>query len=212
MVSMFDTLFLVFSGEGKIVAWRLAKNTSFGNIESLLLHLAERSKRQNVTIKHIYIDNCCHWRNKLNTVFGEHVEVHLDLFYAVQRLVKKIPKRHPHAHHCMAEFRLVFRQACDHGEKRNLPTPELEEMLQNLDVFVNRWENVQGNGKRILCGEALHEIDNLKVHIRKGCISGISPGCGTNRNEAFHSNIKSFFHRSRIEILLAHLCTQRQRV
>lgn len=36
----------------------------------------------------------------------------------------------------MAEFRLVFRQACDHGEKRNLPTPELEEMLQNLDAML----------------------------------------------------------------------------
>ena len=56
----------------------------------------------------------------------------------------------------------------------------------------------------MLNSEALHEVDNLKVHISRGCLSGLPPGCGTNLNEAFHSNIRVFFNRSRIGILLAY--------
>ena len=52
--------------------------------------------------------------------------------------------------------------------------------------------------------EVLNEIDKLKVHIMKGCLSNIEVGCGTNRNEALYIHINSFFHQSRISILLAY--------
>ena len=38
----------------------------------------------------------------------------------------------------------------------------------------------------------------------KGCLSGISVGGGTNNNEAFHRHIRTFFHKSRIGVLLAY--------
>ena len=38
----------------------------------------------------------------------------------------------------------------------------------------------------------------------KGCLSGIPVGCGTNRNEVFHRYIRTFFHRSRVGMLIAY--------
>ena len=45
-------------------------------------------------------------------------------------------------------------------------------------------------------------LDCIRVHISKGCLSGIPPGCGTNRNENLHK-INPFFSRCRIAIPLA---------
>ena len=46
-------------------------------------------------------------------------------------------------------------------------------------------------------------LDRIRVHISKGCLSGIPPGCGTNRNENLHKIINPFFSRCRIGIPLA---------
>ena len=46
-------------------------------------------------------------------------------------------------------------------------------------------------------------LDRIRVHISKGCLTGIPPGCGTNRNEYLHKTINPFFSRCRIGIPLA---------
>ena len=44
----------------------------------------------------------------------------------------------------------------------------------------------------------------LKIHVQKGCLSNIDPGCGTNRNEALHCHINPYFaNKSRIGLPLA---------
>ena len=93
-INMYDSLFIVFNGQGQIM-WHFMKTTSFSNVESSLIALSERSKSQKTEVKNIYMDNCCQWRKRIGTVFGENVEVRLDLFHAVQRVIKKIAKRHP---------------------------------------------------------------------------------------------------------------------
>ncbi len=77
-------------------------------------------------------------------------------------------------------------------------------MLANLDLFIHRWTNISHEGTPVLSIAALHEIEKLKIHIKKDCLSDISVGCGTNRNEAFHRYIRTFFHRSRVGILVAY--------
>ena len=47
------------------------------------------------------------------------------------------------------------------------------------------------------------EIDNLKHHVIKGCLSGIPPSGGTNRNEAIHKSLNKSLKRSRIGLELA---------
>ena len=77
-------------------------------------------------------------------------------------------------------------------------------MLTNLDLFYTSMDKFSHKGIPVLSIAALHEIEKLKIHIKKDCLSDISVGCGTNRNEAFHRYIGTFFHRSRIGILVAY--------
>lgn len=56
----------------------------------------------------------------------------------------------------------------------------------------------------MLTKDSIEEIEKLQVHILKSCLSGITVGGGTNKNEAFHRYVRTFFHKSRIGILLAY--------
>ena len=62
-------------------------------------------------------------------------------------------------------------------------TPDVGKIEENLNVLINRWAYVKDGP---VTQETLHAIENLRVHIRKGCLSDIPPGCGTERNEYIH--------------------------
>ena len=62
-------------------------------IEPLLSELCDRAKQQQQHIDAVYIDECCKSRNKIQSVFGADVSVKLDVFHAVQRIPKTLPKR-----------------------------------------------------------------------------------------------------------------------
>ena len=119
-------------------------------------------------------------------------------------MVQKIPKKHPFHSQCAVDLGQVFRDERDNGMKRTKPTPSSAKILANLNSFVSRWENVVYDGKHVLCVTTLDEIYKLKVHVNKGCLSDIPTGCGTSRNEAFHRYIRTFFHKSRVGILVAY--------
>ncbi len=107
---------------------------------------------------------------------------YLDIFHAVKRFGKKIPKCHPLRRQCISEWRMVFRDQSDHGETRHSSTPTPLIMESNLDIFLHRWKDSEYDGRKVLSAAAKKEIC---VHVRKGCFSGIQPGRGTNRNENF---------------------------
>lgn len=203
-ICQYDGAFIVFNENGKIVSWQYTKSGSFKEVKPVLEALADRSTIQGTAVKTVYIDNCCHWRNKLHEVFGLNCKVKLDIFHAVQRVVQKISKKHPFHSQCAKDFGQIFREEGDNGNKRTKPTPSSTKITSNLKTFLSRWESVVHYGKHVLCVAALDEIDKLKIHINKGCVSDIPVGCGTNRNEAFHRYIRTFFHRSRVGILVAY--------
>lgn len=60
------------------------------------------------------------------------------------------------------------------------------------------------SGMKLFRSDTFNALENIKRHISAGCLSGIPPGGGTNRNERLHEHINSFFNRSRIGILLAY--------
>ena len=129
---------------GQVIAWQLTKSTSLDEVQPLLNNLASRF----ITNRHllIYVDNCCSLRDKLTTMMGPDILVKLDLFHAVQRLTKTIPKRHPFFHQCMADLKIVFRDPNDLGQNRQLPTPNCETIMKNLDCFMKKWETCVHEG------------------------------------------------------------------
>ena len=44
-------------------------------------------------IECICVDNCCKVRKKLQAIFGDKVEVKLDIFHAVKRITRTLSKR-----------------------------------------------------------------------------------------------------------------------
>ena len=198
----YDSMFCILNENGTVLAWQLTKGTAFDNVKDLLKNLKGRFDRQKNNVKLCIIDNCCAWKGKLQEVFGSEMVVKLDLFHAVQRIVKCIPKRHPFAYHCCQAFRLVFRDPSDTGEKRSLQTPP-EVMLENIDNFLKTWKDISHANQAVLTVAAIKEIENLKKHVRKGCLSSIPVGCGSERNENLHRCLQQATSKGRIGVALA---------
>ena len=59
------------------------------------------------------------------------------------------------------------------------------------------------NGLKIITEKCKKQIDALRVHMSRGCLSDIPPGAGTNRIEALHKTINPHFRQSRIGIALS---------
>ena len=47
------------------------------------------------------------------------------------------------------------------------------------------------------------ELEKLKKHINLGCLSNIPPGCGTNKNENLHKQLRSLISRGKLSIRTA---------
>ena len=204
-IPLYDSLFLVLNSAGKIVTWQLTKGTSLSQVEQVLRELHDHAEQQQCKIKTVYIDNCCSLRKKVQCILGNNTNVKLDVFHAVQRIVRTLPKRHSHYHKCLEKLRLVFRTDGDSGKERVSATPPPDVMLRNMDRFIHEWKEVKSaSGVSIFSPDALRAIQNLRKHIRAACLSNIPPGGGTNRNERFHRHIKSYFNRSRVGVLLAY--------
>lgn len=177
---------------------------SFSVIEDILISLNDSLKQQGKTVSEFYIDNCCAWRNKLQQVFGRELKVSLDIFHAVKRVSEKIPKRHRLRKECMHDWSMVFRDPTDHGVKRYKATPDPAILEANLDLFESCWKNAKYDDIPILNEAALKEICNIRKHITKGCLSGIAPGRGTNRNESLHKDLNNIMSSSRYGVELAY--------
>ena len=91
-IQLYDSLFIVMNEIGIVLAWKLCKGTAFDKVEDLLTSLKDRLATKGCAVNHFYIDNCCQWRHKLNSVFHG-VFIKLNPFHAIQRVVTKIPKK-----------------------------------------------------------------------------------------------------------------------
>ena len=152
-VCQYDSAFLVFNEKGQVVTWQFTKGTSFQNVRSLLENVVKRCRTQGISVKTVYIDNCCQRRNKVREVFGSDVTVFLDLFHAIQRITRKAPKRHPFYSVFVEQLRLVFRSPGDYGIKRTKQTPSPAEILQNVSSFVMQWKDVSHESQHILTNQ-----------------------------------------------------------
>jgi hypothetical protein len=208
-VKQYDSLFCVLNECGQVVVWQLTKGTSFDKIKTLLTKLQARMKDR-TRATNLYIDNCCAWRGKLKEVFGDDVEVKLDLFHAVQRTIKTIPKRGKRdsvikmiRRRMIDDFTMIFRHPSDHGPARTVDTPSKIKLLEQLDNFLVKWKQETYKEENILLISAITELSHLRKHIERGSLSGIPPSCGSNRNEAMHKTFCKNISRQRLGIQLA---------
>lgn len=203
-ITQYGSLFCVLNSSGEVVTWKLTSGVSFDVVKDILSALRDRLESQNRKPSQFYVDNCCAWRKKLTDVFGHEMEVKLDIFHAVKRVGEKISKRHPLRKVFMDDWRLVFRDPSDRGKDRHLVTPSPDVLEANLDKFYQQWKSAEYNGQLLLNSTVEKEMKNIRGHMKKGCLSGIGPGRGTNRNEGLHKNLNSIMSSSRYGVELAY--------
>lgn len=181
-IKQFENLYVVLNENHQVVAWRLTKSTKFEEIRDLLNDLKHCLENE---LEYIIVDDCCRVRSLYQSIFPS-AKIKLDLFHAVQRVIRTFPKGSQWSKQVSTEFGLIFRVDGDCGESRNFPTPEPDILERNLDNFIKRWKCTlnDGNGNK-----TFSELENLRNHIRKGCLSGIKPGQGTECNERLHQTL-----------------------
>ena len=204
-IQQYTALFIIVNEKGQPLQWRFTKTEKFEEVSSAFRQLGDRFKQQGLKqLKGIFTDTCCKWASKFADIFPG-VPVKLDLFHAVQRFTSSIPKRKQYHAQIARDYSLVFRAPTDLGEKRLENTPDSRVLLENMDKFEKKWQHVKySNGENVLNANVINEIKNIKVHIRKGCLSGISPGCGTNRNERLNRHLNEFLLNNKISTSLAY--------
>jgi len=92
---------------------------------------------------------------KLQEVFGEDATVRLDVFHAVQRITRKIPKRHPFSSECMNDFTMVYRSPTDITKKGKQSTPCPAIIMKKLEDFITKWHKCELHGWKVLNDAAL---------------------------------------------------------
>ena len=203
-IKQYTGLFCVLNADGQVLTWKMTKSLTFENVEEKLVALHRRLTLHGKHVEECFVDTCCSLRPKLQRIFGPQLKVYLDIFHAVQRISKQIPKRHPYHQECLRSLQLVFRDPVDQGPTRTKSTPSPSILRQQLLQFQTVWEGISYNGREILSPAVKNEIRCLLVHIDKGCLSGVLPGRGTNRNERLHRDLNSHMTNSRYGVQLAY--------
>ena len=93
----------------EVVAWRLTKTTGHEEVKDLLESL--NSRISNNALIYVIVDDCCKEKKLHKSIFGLDVEVKLDLFHALQRVVREFP--YEKGIECLKfskEFGLIFRE------------------------------------------------------------------------------------------------------
>jgi hypothetical protein len=157
----------------------------------------------------IYVDNCCQWKSKLNSIFDVSL-VKLDPFHAIQRFTSKIPQKGSKScalrklrSQMVTDFKLIIRQPSDLGKERKKSTATVHAIEQNIHTFLTQWKSVEFEGTKIIPQNGIDEINKLLVHVGRGCLSDIPQSAGTNRNEGIHRVLNKTLKKSRIGIQFA---------
>ena len=67
-------------------------------------------------------------------------------------------------------------------------------MIEKLEHFRRACFGVEHNSKPFICKDAIKALDNLEIHILKGCLENIPPKTGTSRNESLHQQLNKIIN------------------
>lgn len=67
----------------------------------------------------------------------------------------------------------LFQLPGDYGPVETKASPQSPQLLENINSFVQRWKDIVHNDRCVLTKDSIEKIEKLKVHILKGCLSGI---------------------------------------
>ena len=191
-VTHYDALYTVVNEIGQVIAWQLTNKKSLDDVTNLLAGLQERLEKRDQHLDLALVPDCCDAREKFTAIFGVDVPVKLDPGKAIHMVMRKIPEKkrtnNPLTKSCGHDFSKVFRRSADHGDDRCEETPPPEEILSNINEFLRLYKHMtEETGERVFPLSASRQVDLLKQHVEEGCLSGIPPGCGSEKTTELQS-------------------------
>ena len=181
-VNQFQNLYVALNQNGEVLTWKLTTSTELKQINHIILDFKERFSISGDKLDMILVDDCCRVRNFCQWYFPL-VQVKLHMFHAVQRIVKTLPKGTVESEKFAKEVGLLFHRGGDIGEEKMFATPDPNCIESNMVQLLFKWR-----GK--LSVATVNAIENLRHHVRKGCISEIPPSAGTTLNERLQRHLK----------------------
>ncbi|XP_032240268.2 uncharacterized protein LOC5514795 isoform X2 [Nematostella vectensis] len=173
----FDGMFIALNEQGQIIEWKLDKFMPFEHKLQALKQVKERLEKRGNEISIILDPNCCQSRTKYNALFPD-VQIKMGIVHALQKVAKCLPKEHPDTLVFLHKFNQIFNEDSVNNA-RSEPTPSPDVIEANLNVLLH-------NLKGTLSEELRHVLDDLRLHIRLGCLSGVPAGEGTEKIENLH--------------------------
>ena len=198
----FVQLFVILGDDQQVVTWKAITP------DAVAPTLVELKERLPSNLNYAFIENCCEERGYYETVFPG-IIVKQDLHHAIAHITKFLPEKKEVLACCFAkDLESIFRQADDLGEKRALPTASPERILFKLNALLEKkysYISAMGSSKK---EELNHAIDQLKVHIATGCLSGIPAHPGADNIRKFHQDfdksvVKTKFYMLNPELAIA---------
>jgi len=189
-VKLFGSLFIAMNENKEVVSWKFVNSEKFSIIEDCLSKIVNKN-----SIAMIVIDNCCKLANLIQTLLGENIVTKLDPFHGIQRVITTIKKSHPYRKAICAELRNILRQRCDMQGSRKLETDSPEYIENRINRLIEKWKSVDPllDSVTLINSETEKALQNLLIHVKKGCLSGIPPSCTTGMNENLHKGINKLF-------------------
>ena len=64
---------------------------------------------------------------------------------------------------------------------------------------------IEYNSKPFICKDAIKALDNLDIHILKGCIENIPPKTGTSKNDSLHRQLNNIINtpKGSVELIVS---------
>lgn len=116
VVHQYNNLFIVLNEQREVVQWKLCIGLRHKEIRKMIENLSMR----NPHLKTVLVDNCCVERQFYEEFFFSESRVFLELFHAVQRFTRELPKKKtPLCKKSASEYGLVFRNTSDFGKENN---------------------------------------------------------------------------------------------
>lgn len=178
----FKAMLIILNEDNLIVRFAITRTESLKELTDVLTDIKEQCQ----SISTVYTDCCCKDRGILQEVLGD-VRVCLDLFHAVQRVVRTVKKTdfkfHGQSQRTLffRQLRLLFRAKSDQDHRRTEPTPTATEIEDNITTFLETWEDK-------ISTETVQELMKLKTE-HSSCLSSIPVRGGTSSNENLHKEI-----------------------
>ena len=76
---------------------------------------------------------------------------------------------------------------------------------EKLEHFGRTWLGIEYNSKPFICKDAIKALDNLDIHILKGCIENIPPKTGTSKNDSLHRQLNNIINtpKGSVELIVS---------